>query len=129
MAGENPGAGVFRTQGGQRERNPMLNSLDLATVEAAYFEPLLHEKFSAKLWNENSEPVFLDFELVRVAPYLKHGIPDRRPSFSLYFNGPPGASLEQGTYDLHHAATGEFALFLVPVESKGDHLLFEAVLN
>lgn len=103
--------------------------LDLATVEASFFESLLHEKFTTQLWNEQREPVALDFELIRVVPYHQPGQPGRRTPFSLFFQGAPGAGLEQNVYPLFHARTGELELFLVPVAQHGDQLEFEAALN
>lgn len=100
----------------------MPDALDLATVEASSFEALLHEKFSAQFWDEDGASVFLDFELVGVVPSRFAAAPGRRRSFSLFFRGPAGAALDQSSYRLSHAATGELELFLVPVELQGDRL-------
>jgi hypothetical protein len=35
--------------------------------------------------------------------------------FSLQFAAPAGASLEEGTYDVKHAALGNFRMFVVPL--------------
>ncbi len=49
--------------------------------------------------------------------------------FAIVFRGPAETSLTQGTHRLEHEDMGEFALFLVPVGSDAEGLLYEAVFN
>ena len=107
----------------------MSDPIDLATVEAARFEPLLHENFSALPWDGPAQPTPLELELVRVLPAHLGGSEGQRIPFSLFFNGPSGVSLEQGTYTVTHSQTGEMHLFMVPVARKEGCIQLQAVLN
>jgi hypothetical protein len=50
-------------------------------------------------------------------------------TFSLFFEGPREAPLEQATYDLESDAFGVQAVFLVPVAPVGERRRYEAVFN
>ena len=50
-------------------------------------------------------------------------------TFSLFFEGPPEAPLEQATYELESDAFGVQAVFLVPVAPAGERRRYEAVFN
>ena len=53
-----------------------------------------------------------------------------RTPFSAYFLGPPSYALTQGAFPMTHAQFPEpFFLFIVPVESTPDGLLYEAVFT
>ncbi len=107
----------------------MSDPIDLATVEAARFEPLLHEKFSALPWDGPAQPTPLALELARVLPSHLGGSEGQRVPFSLFFDGPSGVSLAQGTYTLTHPQTGEMHLFMVPVARKEGRIQMQAVLS
>jgi uncharacterized protein DUF6916 len=49
-----------------------------------------------------------------------------RMQFSLYFRGPSGPVLPQGTYELTNAALGELAVFLVPIGPDEQGMVYEA---
>jgi hypothetical protein len=54
-------------------------------------------------------------ELVEVS---ERRISRHSESFSLVFRGPSDVFLPQATYQFHHAALGELALFIVPLRAK-----------
>ncbi len=107
----------------------MSEPLDLATVGMAFFEPLLHEKFSAQPWDAPGERPVVELELVRMTEHPLAGEPGRRTPFSLTFDGPEGVALWQSTYELTHPKTGVIALFLVPFGRKNDRTQLQAVVN
>lgn len=49
--------------------------------------------------------------------------------FRLLFSAPAETSLQQGTYDVDHAALGTFALFIVPGNPVDGKRYYEAVFN
>jgi hypothetical protein len=49
--------------------------------------------------------------------------------FRLLFSAPAETSLQQGTYDVDHAALGTFALFIVPGKPDNGKRHYEAVFN
>jgi hypothetical protein len=75
-------------------------------------------------------PAPVELQLVEVKGYPKkadeHSGMER---FSIFFNGPRGLRLEQGTYKLEHAAMGTFDLFLVPIAQNDQGFRYEAVFN
>lgn len=66
--------------------------------------------------------------LMEARPLGERGGAPRRP-FALLFDGPSHLPLQQGTYALHEASVGSFAIFLVPVGLDGDRLLYEAIFG
>lgn len=50
-------------------------------------------------------------------------------SFSLMFRAPLDVPPEQGLYSFRHSALGDLSLFLVPINQKEDHFLYQAVFN
>ena len=50
-------------------------------------------------------------------------------AFSLVFQAPVGAPLEQRIYSLEHESMGAFELFLVPIGKSPDGVRYEAVFN
>lgn len=107
----------------------MPEDLDLSTVELAYFEPLLHHTFHARSWEGPPEQPPVELELVRTTAHPLAAQEGRRTPFSLFFNGPAGVPLAQGTHTVSHPTTGEMSLFLVPVARKEDRWQVQAVLN
>ena len=55
--------------------------------------------------------------------------PNRRPPFSLIFQGQGGEPIPQGTYTIQHQAIGAFSLFLVPVGQPLDGNHYQAVFG
>ncbi len=91
-------------------------------MDAARFESLLNEGFALDL----GEGGQVDIELLEVsrgrpAPGYEH--------FSLLFRAPAETPAEQRTYYIEHPATGQMAIFLVPIGSTPEGLLLEAVFN
>jgi hypothetical protein len=88
------------------------------------FEPHLGETFTATP-SLGGEPLELVLSSCDESP---HARPDQ-PAFSLIFNAPGPAFMEQQIFTLEHAELGEFDLFLVPLGPKGDRMRYEAVVN
>ena len=55
--------------------------------------------------------------------------PQDREPFSIEFQCPQPAPVEQGMYTVGHAEIGEIALFMVPVYGDADGVTFEAVFT
>jgi hypothetical protein len=53
----------------------------------------------------------------------------RQERFSINFTGPLQPALPQGSYDFEHDEMGNFLLFIVPLISDEEGLLYEAVFN
>ncbi len=69
----------------------------------------------------------------RVTPATAYASSDGREvgdSFSIFFDGPATARLDQDTYELHHPSLGAFPVFLTPVDfTDGSNQRYEAVFN
>jgi hypothetical protein len=96
--------------------------VDLATLTAADFEPLLGDPFIVA----GIEPV-TRLELRSVDEGRRAF--DHRRSFSLVFVGPEAPTLSQGTWPLVHDAFGRIELFLVPIGPGPDRPRYEAVFT
>lgn len=107
----------------------MPEEVDLSTVELAFFEPLLHETFQATPWDALPEQLPIALELVGAAAQPGAAQEGRRTPFSLFFRGPPGTPLQQGTHFMTHPHTGEMSLFLVPIARRDDRWRVQAVFN
>ncbi|MDX1733407.1 MAG: hypothetical protein R3228_03540 [Halioglobus sp.] len=94
--------------------------MDLATVTAADFEPLLHQAFAL----DESDGAALT--LVEIDSRAADGN-DARSAFTLIFRAAEGIDSPQGIFQLSHAHTGEFELFLVPLGLEGGHMMYQAV--
>lgn len=103
--------------------------VDLSAVEFTFFEPLLHETFQATPWDGPPEQLPVALELVRAVAEPMAAREGRRAPFSLFFNGPAGTPLKQGTHFMTHPHTGEISLFLVPIARKDDRWQVQAVFN
>lgn len=93
------------------------------------FAGLAGERLSMTLSSGES----LTFELESVTPLSEQTADpldlDRRAPFSLILLGPPGMSVPQGSYHFNQANTGEFDMFVVPIERRGDRLVYQAIFN
>ena len=89
------------------------------------FSQLKGEKFQIDRESDDS----VDVELIEVQGLKRQSEGSVRDSFSIVFRGPEEAVLQQGTYAIHQATLGEFALFLVPVGMDEAGALYEAVFN
>ncbi len=113
-------------------------AVDLATVEAASFEPFLQESFSTRPVTDvpgedlpppsQSPEIAACLEKVEPQPRLRHPA-QRRVPFSLFFRLPPGVRAEQGIYVFSHEKLGSLECFVVPVGVNDRGLLLQAVFN
>jgi hypothetical protein len=87
---------------------------DLASLTAADFTPLLHERF--RLDNQ------FDLELIEVAE--RSGEPGGRASFSLVFAGGPTPPLPQRIYSMQNEHLGAIEIFLVPIAPERYEAVF-----
>ena len=97
--------------------------MDLATLTAADFEPLLHERFA--IVSEPGES--FDAELIAVT----EGAPgaSARPQFSVVFRGGPTPPVPQRIYGVEHERFGRLDLFLVPLGPDDIGQRYEAVFT
>jgi hypothetical protein len=94
---------------------------DLATLTAADFEPLLHERF--RIAAGPAEP--FEAELIEVSETGADG--SSRPQFSVLFRGGPSPPLPQRIYAVEHEQLGRLDLFLVPRGPDATGERYEAV--
>lgn len=66
---------------------------------------------------------------VNALPNSNEPRPDKRGPFSLILHAPIEGQPAQGIYTLNHDKMGTLSLFLVPVGSDSDGVLFEAVFT
>jgi ribosomal protein S18 acetylase RimI-like enzyme len=97
--------------------------VDLATVDAATFEPLVGDDFATTAPNGSEALLHLD-RVVRT----KVRQPGRE-SFSLFFTSNPEAALPQEVRLLTHPALGGLRLLVVPIGPLGDHHEYQAVFT
>ena len=90
--------------------------MDLATVQASDFEPLLGQTFRADLGGQSFELTLAEAQTSR----HQRREPGVRPSFSLLFHGPVDVSFTQGVFPLTHESLGTLEIFLVPVAREDD---------
>ena len=107
----------------------MPESLDLAAIKIDRFEPLVSEVFLARPLEVLTSQSSFELELVRIISQPLGSQEGRRTPFSLFFDGPVGAVVEQGLYNVRHPQTGDMLLFLVPVAQENDRLQLQAVFN
>ena len=94
---------------------------DLASLTAADFAAVLGSDF--EIVDGESAPV-----RIRLSEVVELGErPGHRRPFSLRFHGPRSPTLAHVTHRVAHAEMGEFDLFLGPVGSDPDGILYEAV--
>jgi len=83
------------------------------------FEPCLGTKFVVRAFNEEDEERVFELELVEASELPpastnpKHNL--RQDPFTLLFEGPKDALIDQGTYKFEHEQLGEVEMFMVPV--------------
>ena len=91
----------------------------------AAFSPYVGQVFRLAL--EAGEEA--ELELVEAEPLKAYEGAPRQDPFCLLFRGPAGVDLPQAMYTLRHEEVGEVVLSLVPVGTRGESLLLEAVFN
>jgi hypothetical protein len=97
--------------------------LDLAAVTPSDFEPAIDSIFEVV----TGEGAHLELRLTEVA--LLSEQPGARQPFALRFVGPSEPVLAQITHRLSHASLGEFELFLGPIQSATEGVIYEAVFG
>ena len=95
--------------------------LDKLTLED--FAPRLAEIFRLEMPDGGS----MDLRLVEAAGV--GGTPNRRPPFSLVFEGAAEPILAQAVYPLHHDDMGTLEIFLVPIGPGGASMRYESVFT
>ena len=99
-----------------------------ATLTENEFSQHINTKFRLNV--DKAEPI--ELELVEVKSYENKGKAGERGGmerFSLFFQGPGEAPLQQATYSLSHEKMGSFDIFLVPVSGDEKGYCYEAVFN
>lgn len=94
---------------------------DLAALTAADFGPAVGSVFEVVV--EASEPVRIRLAQVDV----RGERPGHRQPFALLFHGPPSPVLAHVTHRIAHSELGELELFLGPVASDAEGIVYEAV--
>ena len=99
---------------------------DLSTLTHERFEACDGQTFIAA--DAGAEPVALVLSEVRLQGTFdpEH---HQRQAFSLLFSGRTETVLEQRMYLLQNDTLGELTIFLVPIGSDGDRMLYEAVFT
>jgi hypothetical protein len=97
--------------------------LDLAAVTPSDFEPAVDTVFEVAI----GEGAQLELRLTEVA--LLREQPGARQPFALRFVGPSEPVLAQITHHVSHESLGELELFLGPVQSASEGIIYEAVFG
>ena len=71
----------------------------------------------------------MEVELIEVQGLSPKSKATQRNPFSILFRGPKDPILVQRMYTVRHSSLGEMVLFLVPVGTDEDGLLYEAVFS
>jgi hypothetical protein len=99
---------------------------DLSTVSLEGFGSCLGETFLVPLENNDN----LVLELIEVKA-IGHFDPERdaREAFSVLFRGPGDLLLAQGLFHIENTELGALPLFLVPLGSDDEGMLYDATFN
>ncbi|MCA9441428.1 MAG: hypothetical protein KC964_11510 [Candidatus Omnitrophica bacterium] len=94
------------------------------------FEPLLNMEFEILVKDSVPVPAIL----IAVKPLVDstgstQGGAERREPFSLLFRGKSDCQLPQQIYRFNHPQIGPFEIFIVPIGSDGEGMLYEAIFN
>jgi Domain of unknown function (DUF6916) len=91
---------------------------------------LTHDQFSKHVNTpfriHHSVDSIVEAELSEISDLQRSADTER---FWMIFRAPKDAFLQQGTYELEHAAMGQFPLFIVPVKEDQQWFYYEAVFN
>jgi hypothetical protein len=107
-------------------------NVSLETIGFRHFSAQLGTLF--RVWHSSGQVVVLTLVEARPQPAnlpQEGWAPDAfNEKFSLVFQGPADARLEQDTYTFGHAALGRFPIFIVPVFTfSGQSAFYEAIFN
>lgn len=98
--------------------------LDLATVTADTFTPLIGQTFEAVFTDAR-----LPLTLAEARPLGAARAGVSRAPFALTFHGAPNLRLPQHIYRLEHAALEAAEIFLVQIEGDATAAKFEAIFT
>ena len=101
----------------------------LDKLESSDFTPYLNQMVQVKTESEGP----FELELLEVTdmgsdPGIDDGLAKRRP-FSVIFRGPLGVFLPQSIYDVELEKLGTLGLFIVPIGSDKEGMLYQALFN
>lgn len=99
-----------------------MSDLDKLSLET--FEALLNQFFKVEF--DNGKQIELMLSEVKKQGSSSSG---DKQSFSLLFKGPKEMVLQQQIYPLQNDNLDLLSIFLVPVGSEDDHILYEAIFN
>ena len=90
------------------------------------FSRHLNTKFQTEL----ADGGIAELELIEVRAY-RGNVPEETgmERFSAFFSSSEDVQLVQKTYSLRHDQMGDNEIFLVPIKSRGEGNLYEAVFN
>ena len=90
-------------------------------------DPAIFRQHVNTIFHVGAGPDRVQLQLAEVAgEQISRGI----QQFSLFFHGPAGRLLPQGTYSLDHDALGSLALFIVPVIGSNDErIVYQACFS
>jgi hypothetical protein len=88
-----------------------------------HFAPLVGQTFEAHTAQGIVPLTLLEAKLSRPS-----GVGREEP-FSLIFQSPKDAMLQQGMYSLAHAALSELAIFIVPIGVNEEGVQYQAIFN
>ena len=97
-------------------------------LSKASFDEQLKTKFRVLPEGEDAPQVELELDEVVEFPTLTHSRSDVE-RFSLYFYGPAGHFLPQGTYRMAHERLGEHDIFITAVGQEPRGYRYEAVFS
>lgn len=107
-----------------RYENMGLKMSDLDKLSLETFEALLNQFFKVEF--DNGKQIELMLSEVKKQGSSSSG---DKQSFSLLFKGPKEMVLQQQIYPLQNDNLDLLSIFLVPVGSEDDHILYEAIFN
>jgi len=94
---------------------------------AAVIGPATYRESLHTVFHVESGTGVVDLELANVTDEIVSG---DYTQFSLFFHGPTGHLLPQGTYTLDHDVLGPLTLFIVPViGSNHERIVYEACFS
>jgi hypothetical protein len=88
-----------------------------------HFAPLVGQTFTAQAAQGT-----VDLTLLEATASRPSGVGRSEP-FSLIFQGPPDAMLQQGIYALAHEALPGLEIFIVPIGASETSVQYQAVFN
>ena len=92
------------------------------------FEALLSDRFKINLNNNQTVEAEL-IEVNSIGSVKRFRGETKRMPFALVFKETEGPRLEQGMYPITHPVLENIEIFLVPVGSSEEGMLYEAVFN